>query len=523
MRLRQLVTNLVGNAIKFTERGEIVVTVEQLQMEDCKLQIANQPNNLQSAFCNLQFSIKDTGIGIPADKLGLIFDPFTQAGGSTTRRYGGTGLGLTICRHLVELMGGRIWVESEVGRGSTFHFTAQFGQVAAVPEDPVELSLLAGQPALVVDDHPTTRRILAALLGELGLRATSVDGATAALAERARAEAAGAPYALFLVDAALPEVGDLTRRLSAGTAPGVVILLQSSSEPSVERGGALCTLHKPLSRSALVKGLRRCLGEADEAAPEELARAERRLRVLLVDDNQFNQKVGLAKLEMMGHDAVVAGSGEEALALLAEQSFDLVLMDVQMPGMDGFETTEAIRARDQESGRHTPIIAMTAHAGTGERERCLERGMDGYVSKPIRDRDLLEAMAEVVPATAGTAPLAPAPAETLDEETTLARVGGNLGLLRELVTAFHSDCGSLMPELQRAIRAGDGAGVSRAAHTLKGMVSFFGAAVATEATRRLEQLGQEGQLAGAEAAFTTLTEEIERIQEALVALSDRAA
>jgi signal transduction histidine kinase/CheY-like chemotaxis protein len=523
VRLRQVIVNLVGNAIKFTSAGEIVVRVSRIEDRGSRI--------------DLQFSVTDTGIGIPADKLQAIFDPFVQADGSTTRKYGGTGLGLSISRHLAELMGGEIGVASEVGKGSTFSFTAQFGLPEDAAEEPADLAGVENLPVLVVDDNATSRRILEEMLRGLRMQPRGVSGGAAALAELDRAESAGEPYPLLLIDAAMPgmdgfAVAEAVRRRAA---PARTVLLLSSGDRRADvarcrEAGADASLSKPVKKTDLLKAVRRGLGLETGGAeldpdrgpqPAEAdAPARRRLRILLVDDNAFNQKVGLVKLGKEGHQVVVAGSGREALAALDRQPFDLVLMDMQMPDMDGLEATALIRQREQGTGRRLPVIAMTAHAMEGVRERCLAGGMDGYVSKPIRDHDLWRAIHEVVPADAGTLEPAdaPEPAPTLDRASALERVGGSMDLLRQLTGVFRDDCARLVPEVRAAIRDGDSGRLSQAAHTLKGMVSFFGATAATQATRRLEEIGQAGAAADAEGVLTTLVQEIERMQEALASV-----
>jgi PAS domain S-box-containing protein len=519
VRLRQVLVNLVGNAVKFTAQGEVVVRVGVDE---------RTPDGVL-----LHLAVTDTGIGIPADKLRAVFDPFVQADGSTTRKYGGTGLGLSICRHLVELMGGRIWVESEVGQGSTFHFTARLGLQAESAAARAEVSGLEGLPVLAVDDNASSARVLGEMLAGLGLRPRVAAGAAAALAELERADQAREPFALLLLDAGMPETDGfaLLRQARARTAAPAVLMLSS---PDRRADVARCRaegidhyLGKPFKRTDLRKALRRGLGlEAGPAAEAEpsvaAARAEarpvrpsRRLHVLLVDDNAFNQKVGSWKLEKEGHRVRTAGSGREALALLDQQEFDLVLMDMQMPDMDGLEATRVIRERERTTGRHLPVLAMTAHAREGVRDECLAAGMDGYVSKPIRDEELWEAVGSVVPAGPAGAADEPGPPPVLDQVSALERVGGNLELLRQLAAVFRDDCTRLVAEIRDAVRTGDAARLRDAAHTLKGMAGFFAAPAATEAALALEEMGDRSELGGADAALATLAGEVERVHEVL--------
>jgi len=536
-RLRQIIVNLVGNAVKFTSQGEIVVRVG---VED-----RPSPGAGHDGEVCLHFTVTDTGIGIPADKLRSIFEPFVQADGSTTRKYGGTGLGLTISSHLVELMGGRIWVESEVGKGSTFHFTARFGlqpSQASAPEAVLPASV-ENLPVLVVDDNPTSRCVLEEVLADLRLRPTVVADGWAALAELERAEAAGACYPLVLVDAGMPDLDGFAlaerMRRHRWLATATVMMLSSADRQRdiarCREAGTPVFVTKPIKRSDLVRAVLTALGIAEnrEAEAEAGVRAPQPepdalplppLRILLADDNTFNQRVGVMKLEKKGHRVQVVGSGRDALAALDKGTFDLVLMDVQMPDMDGLEVTAAIRLREKASGGHLPIVAMTAHAMKGDRERCLEAGMDGYVTKPIQDHELWQAIRAVVrsaPAAEPEEPEEPA-AAALDGRTALARVGGNVQLLQELAGVFRDDCARLIPELRDALANQEGPRVRSAAHTLKGMVGFFAAAGAAGAAERLEAMGRDGRLDGADQALAALVGEIENIQLVLGSLREEA-
>ncbi len=532
-RLRQVLVNLVGNAVKFTEQGEIVVAVSLLRNEE----------EAPAPGCLLHFEVRDTGVGIPAEKLQSIFDPFVQADGSTTRKYGGTGLGLSISSHLVGLMGGRVWVESEVGRGSTFHFTAGLAQQEAAPAvAPSEGLELRGREALVVDDNATSRRVLAEMLGQLHVRATAVESGEAALAALARAEAEGRPFPLVLLDATMPEMEDFA--LAAQVKPflaggdGMIVLLSSDLAGEAVRCrklGASASLLKPLKRSDLLKGLLRALRVPGSGAEEaDVARsAEReeghglpRLRILLVDDNAFNQKVGQLKLEKEGHAVTVAGGGSAALAALQREAFDLVLMDMQMPDMDGAEATALIRSWEEEAGGRVPVIALTAHAMKGDRERCLAAGMDGYATKPIREHELraeIRAVLPTLPRAAAAAPADTTPAPGFDKTAVLARVGGNLETLRTLAGVFREDAANLLGEIAAGVRTCDTARLRPAAHTLRGMVSFFGATAAADATVRLEALAPDGDWAGAEEIAAGLAREVGQIESILATLFAEAA
>jgi CheY-like chemotaxis protein len=362
----------------------------------------------------LHFSVADTGIGIAPDKRQQIFDPFTQADGSMTRRYGGTGLGLTICTRLVELMGGRIWVDSEVGKGSTFHFTARLAPAAAVPERPagVPVEQLRGLAVLVADDNATNRRILEEMLRGWEMRPTMVDGGGTALAELRRAAGAGQPYPLVLIDGFMPEMDGFALaehiRREPNLARAAVMMLTSVGHQAdahrCRELGLASYLIKPIKASELLEAIQQALAAphppavepAPPAVPVEKAPAAG-LRVLVAEDNAVNQRVAARLLEKLGHAAVIAANGREALERLAGERFDLVLLDVQMPEMDGLEVATVVRQREQGTGRHLPVIALTAHAMRGDRERCLEAGMDGYLAKPIDLEELRQAIAELAP------------------------------------------------------------------------------------------------------------------------------
>jgi signal transduction histidine kinase/DNA-binding response OmpR family regulator/HPt (histidine-containing phosphotransfer) domain-containing protein len=541
-RLRQVIVNLVGNAIKFTARGEVVVEVEMgngewgMGKEEAPVDSSSSPiphSHLPVRDCLLRFSVRDTGIGIPAGKLTHIFEPFAQVDSSTTRTYGGTGLGLTISARIVALMGGRIWVESRPGEGSRFSFTARLGRSGngSRPRRPREPAGVRDLPVLVVDDNATNRRILEEVLRRWGMAPVAAAGGRAALAELHRAAAAGQPFRLVLLDAMMPEMDGFTLAEQIGRHPelagAVIMMLSSSDHPGdperCRRLGLARYLTKPVKQSELLDAILDALPHQDAGAtpaapaagPAPPAPGSERprpgWRVLLAEDNAVNQKLAVRLLEKQGHAVVVAATGQEVLAQLERQRFDVVLMDVQMPGMDGLEATAAIRARENTSGGHLPVIAMTAHAMKGDRERCLAAGMDDYVSKPVQARELFEVMARVVPA-------GPAAAAALDPDVAWERVGGDRGLLRELAQAFGDDYPRSLERVRVAVAAGDRAGLERAAHELKGAVGVFGAAAAVAAALRLETMGREGNLEGAAEACAALEGELLRVRQALTEL-----
>jgi signal transduction histidine kinase len=397
-RLRQVVINLVGNAIKFTDTGEVVLNVEL----DCRA----------GRRVRLHFAVTDTGIGIPEDEQDLIFQMFAQGDSTPTRRFGGTGLGLAISSKLVELMDGRIWVESEVGRGSTFHFIVELG--LAKPADaaarPVPPATVHGSKVLVVDDSATNRRILDQVLRNWNMNPDTAESVSQALALMGQARAVGDPFRLVLADLQMPEAGGVALlerlRQDPDLAETPVILLTSGEQAAdvarCQELGIAARLMKPVKQSELLDAI---VAVRDVTAPEdegpEAPAIERKmpagpLRILLAEDSVVNQLLAVSLLKKEGHEVVVTGDGREAVTAFRSQDFDLVLMDVQMPEMDGFEATRAIRAAANSEGRRVPILALTAHAMKGDRERCLEAGMDGYVAKPIRAQDLLQAIETVV-------------------------------------------------------------------------------------------------------------------------------
>ncbi len=392
-RLRQILVNLAGNSIKFTEHGEIVVRIaEEFRVDERIL---------------LHFSVTDTGIGIPFEKQAEIFQPFTQVDGSTTRKYGGTGLGLTITRQLVEIMGGRIWLESEPGKGSTFHFTASFGtkpKSAPVPSG-VSPERLHGISVLVVDDNQTNRLIFEKMLTHWGMRAKLAGSADAALAALKAAQESNDIFDLVLLDVCMPDVDGFALCEQIRQIPGLanltVVMLSSAGyndNTAYYRDlGVAAYLMKPVAQhelkeaiTAIVSAKSRIEAPRSVSVTESVDKAAQTpLRILLAEDNRVNQQVASKLLARQGHSVRVVADGRQALTAFAEETFDLILMDIQMPEMGGYEATTEIRKIEAALGRHTPIVALTAHAMKGTRETCLEAGMDGYLSKPIKVADLL--------------------------------------------------------------------------------------------------------------------------------------
>ena len=553
-RLRQIIVNLVGNAVKFTEAGEVVLRLDREAA-------AGDP-------VVLHFTISDTGIGIPADKQATIFEAFTQADSSTTRRFGGTGLGLAITAQLVALMGGRIWVESQPGQGSRFHFTIPFAVPAALPSPaaPRPVPDLAGMPVLVIDDNATNRRILDEILTTWGMRPTVVDGGAAALRAMDLAHQAGRPFPLVLLDYQMPDMdgfevaGRIAKRSDLAGATimmlssvgqrgdalrcrelGVAAYLSKPVRQSVLLEAILAALARPVSstkgsalvtRHTLSEDRTRRAGSAGDNAGDPLlvegldtTRREhvtppaplRSLRVLVAEDNRVNQLVIRRMLERLHHTVVLCEDGRAAVAAVAAERPDLVLMDVQMPEMDGFAATAAIREREMAhpGDRRLPIVALTAFAMKGDRERCMAAGMDDYLTKPIR-RDQLAA---VLARLAGEAPGPAEVVETspaLDEVAALAHAGDDRQLLGELLGIFLEDGPGHLQALRDAVAGSDPAALMRAAHTLTGSLRVLGAAGAIALVGPLEALGREGRIEGAAGLLARLEPELDRVRGAAV-------
>ncbi|MCX5873831.1 MAG: response regulator, partial [Deltaproteobacteria bacterium] len=444
-RLRQILVNLVGNAIKFTEKGEVVVSAE--------------PEFEGENAVGIHFSVTDTGVGIPKDKQESIFRAFEQADSSTTRHYGGTGLGLAISSQLVDMMNGNIWVESEPGRGSVFHFTARFG-IAAQPVRrviPKEKSILKDVTVLVVDDNATNRKILEETLRSWDMRPTLAADSKAAIDVIIAANSKGEHFSLALLDFMMPgmngfELAEAISR-SRGTNIEKIMMLTSGGQrgdaAKCKELGISAYLMKPIKQSDLLDAIlmtmqKTSTGEQSSSliTRHSVREARSRLNILLAEDNPVNQKLAVKILEKMGHTISVASNGIEVLDILENDHFQMILMDVQMPIMDGFEATKAIRDKEKLTGGHLPIVAMTAHAMIGDKEKCLAVGMDGYVSKPINPNELSSVIENVFKSTADESRILLDEAQTqdiIDEKELLDRVGGDWGLLKELITLFLND------------------------------------------------------------------------------------
>jgi len=517
LRLRQIVINLVGNGIKFTERGEVVLRVEPESQTDDQI--------------GCHFSISDSGIGIPQDRQRAIFAPFLQADASTTRVYGGTGLGLTISARLVEMMNGKIWVESEPDKGSVFHFTARFG---LPPECRAASTVdLGGSRILVVDDHPVSRRVVAAVLKEWRADVQEADGAQAALRLAKQSRRAGRPFRLILLDDAMPGTDSyaLARQMGCGPdfgKPAVMMLGFSVRRDEGEillAGAGLLGLTKPVKHSELFEAVTSAFGPSLPAPRETMlavpALSAEKLDILLAEDNPLSQKLAQYVLRKQGHALVVVDNGVAVLEAYERQRFDLILMDVRMPRMDGLQATAAIRQREASSGGHIPIIALTANAMIGDRESCLRAGMDDCLIKPIRPSALLAVVARLRKASRRAPRLRDAEKRVLDHAALLDRIDGDMVLLNEMTGAFFRDCGRLMSSARDAITRRDARGLAYALHTLCGMFRNLSADAAQAAAMRLQEADLADDPGGTAARFSVLENEVRLLNARLAGFHSR--
>ncbi|MFC1975188.1 ABC transporter substrate-binding protein [Chloroflexota bacterium] len=518
-RLRQVIVNLAGNAIKFTEQGEVVVDVE------VESRIKDE--------IHLHFAISDTGIGISPDQQQLIFEAFAQADSSTTRKFGGTGLGLAISAQLVNIMGGRIWIESQVDQGSTFHFTARFGlRREAAPEPLPEQAVLKGLPVLIVDDNATNRRILQEMLTTWKMEPTVVDSGPAALAAMKRAQISGKPFALILVDAMMPEMDGFTlaKQIKQNSALNktTIMMLSSADRPDdaarCQTLGLATYLTKPIIQSDLLDALLTALNVLPAAisepppAPSHSPSTSQPLHILVAEDNVVNQRLVAGILEKQNHTLVITNNGYEVLDALGQESFDLILMDVQMPKMDGIETTVTIREKEQSTKTHIPIVAMTAHVMKHDRERCLVAGMDAYLPKPIQLEALLEVIANVDPTSVPVEMDMPGETQfkpTFEWDEVLERMEGDEELLQELVDLFLNDLPGVLDKIQEAIAHRESEKLRRTAHKFRSALGIFGAEDALDATDRLEVIGDKEDFTNVETAYVTFEKEVTRLKQTL--------
>ena len=541
-RLRQVLVNLIGNAIKFTVQGQVVLNVG-LAADHAGLTKSAEDSE------TLQFSIRDTGIGIPADKQASIFDPFTQADGSTTRKFGGTGLGLTISSQLVAMMGGQIWLESEPGRGSCFHFTVRVGShpQSSALETPRLPATLEGARVLIAEDNREASETLARILLSWNLKPTLAHTGAMAWACMKQAEGSGQPFSFILLDEHLSGLETLALEIRTFNPTPRVVVLRQTGWPGESIGQLLghdsTSVSKPVQESDLLAALIALSAPEFHQSPVPTRPSpsmKQPLRLLLAEDNEVNQKLGVAILKKQGHSVVVVRNGREAVEAVEREAFDAVLMDVQMPEMSGLEAARAIRELElagrlrvrSESSRTQalPIIAMTAHAMTGDRERCLEAGMNSYLSKPIQRDLLLKTLDELVvcascspttqdevsalglvereiPAVMPEAPV------YYDRDSALRRIGGDESLLWDLMDLFVEDCPKQLNRIRDAQGRGDPIALHNYAHTLKGTIGHFSAARALKAAGHLEEIAMGRDLKAIQEGIAKLEDELNLLKE----------
>lgn len=531
-RLRQIVVNLVGNAVKFTEAGEVVLHVATESQTENELL--------------LHFTVIDTGIGIPPEKQEMIFAPFAQADSSATRRYGGTGLGLTISFQLAGLMGGRLWVESTEGKGSSFHFTVRCRPVSSERQTagPSAGANLNGLSALVVDDNATNRRLLEELLSNWGMKPAVADGGWTGLETMRQAMSSGKPFPLILIDALMPEMDGFTLAERIKEDPvlcGATIMMLTSAgrrgdAARCRKLGIAAYLHKPVRERDLLRAILLALSpgrtrarDAELITGHTLRQDKRKLRILLAEDDLVNRQLAEHLLRKFGHHVTSASNGRKAVETLQTSgldSFDAILMDIQMPDMDGIEATAAIRELEKGKTRRLPVIAMTAHAMKGDRSRFMEAGMDAYIAKPVQARELLTVIEQTVPQPGETAQERqpqPATLEIIDWKRGLAAADGDSTLLHDLLRIFANEAPAALDKLRSAVEMKDGAAIERAAHTLKGAVSNFGAEAVVQAALNIEIMGRQRDLEHAEEAFRSVEQKIRRVLAAIETLETGVA
>ena len=487
-RIRQIVVNLLGNAIKFTDRGEVVIKVERVVPP------------LSHGKISLHISVRDTGIGIPEDKFQAIFESFSQADTSTTRKYGGTGLGLTISTRLVELMRGCIWLESEVGKGSTFHIVIDMESAGSQGSLPEVAGQFEGMRVLVVDDNMASRDLAVELLRRWKMNPCAVASGQQAITELESATACGQSYRLMLVDSQMPDMDgfELMKVLGKHAAPDISVILMLTSEgqrKDFERdspGGGVAYLLKPYSQSDLLDSIMSTLGLSvvgNGPIRNEVRRNRQSLNILLAEDNTINQTLAVRLLGRFGHRVEVAANGIEAVSRWQSGNFDLILMDVDMPELNGYAATGQIRNAEQQSGGHIPIIGLTAHVTQGSREDCLAAGMDGYLSKPIDSHALWQELERTHAIGSDAAASTDAGQAGFSLERALSMMDDDFSLFREIVNIYLTDYPRYLDKLEEAIVRQDTDNIRHYAHTIKGMLSVF---VVPEIADRAAMIEMEG-------------------------------
>jgi len=539
-RLRQVVLNLVGNAVKFTDNGEIILAVE--------------PEKIEHDSYHLRFSVTDTGIGIPPEKQESIFGTFAQADGSTTRRFGGTGLGLAVSSQLVGLMQGRLWVQSPVENrpadqtgtsfpGSSFRFQANFS-ASAEPEDKSIFQQdidISGLKTLIVDDNESSLGILLEMLEGWKMRPVGADSMHTAQKMLSEAVTAANPFELLIVDSDMP-VADgfsLVRWIKTQKGMGCKIImmltsLRNRSQVDLNDLNVKGIVTKPVRPSDLLDAIVGASGMGDTVQSVDMDDADTAsdtktdaLNILVAEDTLFNQKFIRRLLDRWGHEITIVDNGRVAIDAITQKRFDIILMDVQMPEMDGFEATEKIRDMEKESGRHVPIIAMTAHAMKGDRERCIEAGMDDYVPKPISSEALQNAINALVPHQSGDETMNEksenvenAEQPLFDKDVLLQAFDNDWDFFKEVIDMFVADYPQMMTDIQKAIKNGDAAVLQRTAHALKGMLGNFQVDAAVQKAYALEKIGTDDSLENAQETYDALSVDLDRLEGMFVEISE---
>jgi len=536
-RVRQIILNLVGNAIKFTDAGEIVVTIES-------------ETDSQNPY-HLAFTVRDTGIGIPKEKQESIFGAFSQADGSTTRKYGGTGLGLAVSKQLVSLMQGRIWIESpvsvghllprnnNVGPGSAFHFSAHFKEAPDKPQTQTVIPDISirGKKALVVDDNLSNLEITMELMESWDMAPIATTSAKKAKEILRDARQSGSLYELILIDSDMPDEDGFSLVKWLGRQEGLDIKtilmltsLRDRQQVNLDEPKISAAITKPIQPSDLLDAIIKAIVQPDGQTQSEMRAAEpittqpqMALTILVAEDTPFNQKFISRLLDKWDYTADIVSNGHKAVAAVTEASYDIILMDVQMPEMDGFEATAKIRELEAQKGVHTPIIAMTAHAMKGDRERCLEAGMDDYVPKPISSKALANAIRNLIKAK-------PEPIEKedvvdqetqpfIDKDALLKAFDNDWEFLREVIDMFVADYPDMLKNIKTAIESKDGPGLQRTAHALKGMLGNFQIESSAQKAYALEKMGSEAQLENAAGIYQQLSAELDSLERMFLNIS----
>ena len=522
-RLRQVLLNLIENSVKFTNEGEIVV------------EVTRESAGVEEA--GLQFSVKDTGIGIPDEKQQLIFNAFQQLEAKTATQHGGTGLGLAVSAQLVELMGGHIKVDSIPGQGSRFRFAARFALAPDMEEqaDAGYADKLRGLNVLIVDDNATSREFIREMVEGWQMSPILAAGAEEARDFLENTEGSGQPIDLALIDSDMADTDGLSlarwmhheKQLDCK----VIMMLtfqHLKRRAEFDKSSVQANVVKPLHSSELLEAMSIVMGfkppppaSTPTLKPPKSGVSDQPLKILVAEDTPFNQTFIMRLLEKHGYHAALVETGRQVLEALSRHAFDLILMDVQMPEMDGFEATQQIRELEKQSGDHMPIIAMTAYAVKGDRERCLAAGMDEYVSKPIASQKLFEAIAGLFPEESKAVEVIEPDAKTIDRESLLKAFDHDWGLFKELVDIFNSDTPQMVQSLRQAAEAQDAETLSRTAHSLKGMLRNFKADSAADTALELEQLGKAKKLQDVDPLIKKLEAQIAGVDRSLKDLVDQ--